>query len=80
MSAFSTVERAFQIARAGDCQSLNDLRVSLKREGYGDAVAHTSFPMVRRQLNDLMRGRAPVAPVKLERRKHRTLRLNYGQP
>jgi hypothetical protein len=80
MPAFSTVERAFQLARAGGCQSLDDLRNLLKQEGYADAAAQTSFPMVRRQLNDLMRGRATMAPVRPERRKRATLRLNYGQP
>lgn len=80
MPAFSTVERAFQIALAGGCQSLDDLRNLLKREGYVDAAAQTSFPMVRRQLNGLMRGLATTAPAKLDRRKRATRRLNYGQP
>ncbi len=78
MPAFSTVERAFQIARSGDCESLEDLRAILTREGYGDAVAQTSFPFVRKQLRDLLQGRAASRPPKVERtRKRAVLGLSF---
>lgn len=71
MSAYSTIERAFQIAGAGKCQSLDDIRALLKREGYVDATEQTSFPVVRRQLTDLMQGRASSSPLKAARRRKR---------
>lgn len=81
MPAYSTIERAFQIARLPDCTSLDELRSKLTREGYGDAVAQTSFPFVRKQLQDLIQGRAPSAPRKLERnRKRAVLDLTFEHP
>ena len=78
MPAFSTVERAFQLARSGDCETLDDLRATLAREGYVDAVAQTSFPFVRKQLRDLLNGRAASKPVKAERsRKRSVLTLSF---
>jgi hypothetical protein len=78
MPALSTVERAFQLARAGACQSIVDLRVLFRREGHTDAVAQTSYPFVRKQLNDAIHGRVPTALIKTERRKRRG-RLNLGR-
>lgn len=71
MPAYSTVERAFQIARSGECQTLDDVRAMLTREGHSDANAQTSFPLVRRQLSDLIAGRAPSAPRSPVRRRRR---------
>ena len=73
MPAYSAIERAFQVARSGECQTLDDIRALLKREGYSNATEHTSFPVVRRQLNDLMQGRAPSPPPKAERRRKRAV-------
>jgi len=58
MPAYSTVERAFQLAQSGGCQSIEDLRAALSHEGYSNAVAQTNSPLVRRQLLGLMRARA----------------------
>lgn len=81
MPAYSTIERAFEIARSPDCTSLDELRSKLTREGYTDAVAQTSFPFVRKQLQDLMQGRAPSAPRKTERtRKRVALGLSFEHP
>ena len=78
MPAYSTVERAFQLARSGECQSIEDLRSMLSREGYSDAGAQTSFPLVRKQLMDLMLGRTARAPRKIERtRKRNPLNLYF---
>jgi len=71
MPAYSTIERAFEIARSQDCHSLDELRSKLSREGYADAVAQTSFPFVRKQLQDLMQGRTASSPKKLERSRKR---------
>jgi hypothetical protein len=81
MRAYSTIERAFEIARSPDCTSLDELRSKLTHEGYTDAVAQTSFPFVRKQLQDLMQGRAPSAPRKAERsRKRAVLGLSFEHP
>ena len=78
MPAYSTVERAFQLARSGECQSIDDLRTMLSHEGYSDAVAQTSFPLVRKQLLDLMLGRTARKPRKAERpRKRNPLTLHF---
>jgi hypothetical protein len=69
MPTYSTVERAFQIARSGECQSLDDVRTMLTREGHTDASAQTSFPLVRKQLQDLLTGRTGSAPRPLARRR-----------
>ena len=78
MSAYSTVERAFQLARSGECQSIEALRAMLSHEGYSDAVAQTSFPLVRKQLLDLMLGRTVITARKVERpRKRNPLTLHF---
>jgi hypothetical protein len=73
MPAYSAIERAFQVAGSGECQSLEDIRALLKREGYSNATEHTSFPVVRRQLKDLMHGRAPSPPPRAERPRKRAV-------
>ena len=81
MPAYSTIERAFEIARSPDCSSLDELRSKLTREGYTDAVAQTSYPFVRKQLQDLMQGRTPSAPRKSDRsRKRAVLGLSFEHP
>jgi hypothetical protein len=78
MPAYSTVERAFELAQSGGCQSIDDLRAMLSHEGYSNAVAQTSFPLVRKQLLDLMLGRAVGMPPKKERlRKRNPLNLHF---
>lgn len=48
-----TVERAFQLARSGDCASLEDIRVLLAKEGYELVSAHLAGPTLRRALLQL---------------------------
>jgi hypothetical protein len=69
MTTYSTLERAFQVAKSNTCQSLDELRAILAREGFTDAVAQTSFPLIRKQLQDLMLGRDARQPPKTERRR-----------
>jgi hypothetical protein len=57
MPPLSTVERAFQIASEGPRASIADLRQQLLDEGYFNAVDQTSYPLIRKQLSALMRGR-----------------------
>lgn len=48
----TALERAFDLANSGACDSIDDIRRSLRREGYGDAqIIGTTL---RRQLRVLM--------------------------
>lgn len=49
-----TVERAFQLARSGKCQSLRDVRQKLRREQYDAVEAHVTGTLGR-QLTALMK-------------------------
>jgi len=44
------LERAFELARSGDCNSIDDIRRRLKAEQYSQVDAHLSGATVRRQL------------------------------
>lgn len=44
------VERAYQLADAGEVQSLRELEVRLSSEGYSDARRQLDGPSLRRQL------------------------------
>jgi hypothetical protein len=52
--AEGTVARAFEIARAGACKSLDDIRRQLKREGYSAIDEHFSGPTIKKQLAALI--------------------------
>jgi hypothetical protein len=49
-----TVERAFELARDGSCQSVEDIRRSLANEGYEGVRAHLAGAAISRQLKDLL--------------------------
>jgi len=51
----SIIERAFELARAGDCATIDDIRKRLKAERYSQVDAHLAGTSVRRQLLDLCR-------------------------
>ena len=77
---YSTLERAFQLAELGPPATLKDIRVLLKAEGYSDALAHTSFQSVRKQLRQTIRKRLAAAPHANERNRARivgVLHLNW---
>ena len=50
-----TLERAFELARTGECTSVDDIRKRLKAEQYSQVDAHLAGASVRRQLLDLCR-------------------------
>ncbi|MES3151477.1 hypothetical protein [Sphingomonas faeni] len=50
----TTVERAFELARSGSCNSVNDLRQRLRREGYDAVHIHLHGASINKQLVDLM--------------------------
>ena len=53
MTETSTIERAFALARSGSCTSVQDIRVSLKRERFDNVEAHLAGPSLARQLRAL---------------------------
>lgn len=56
-SEISTVERAFQLARAGPCHSVNDIRERLLREGHANVLSHISGMSIKKQLNAILAAR-----------------------
>ncbi|MDQ2893414.1 MAG: hypothetical protein M3R64_10065 [Pseudomonadota bacterium] len=52
--ALSTLERALQLARSGKCRSVNDVRQTLRREGYDAVHQHLNGAAINRQLTDLL--------------------------
>jgi hypothetical protein len=53
MQAPTTLERAFALARSGSCLSVQDIRVTLKRERFEHVEAHLAGPSLGRQLRSL---------------------------
>jgi hypothetical protein len=54
MTGENPLERAFHLARSGECQDMNELEQRLKREGFVSVQNHLSGPSIRRQLRDMM--------------------------
>ena len=50
----TTLERAFQLARSGDCTSMSDLAKVLKRERYDSVDSQLTGPKLRVQLRTIM--------------------------
>ncbi len=48
----TTLERAFDLAKSGDCQNIGELRQRLKAGGH--AAEQVSGPMLMRQLRGLL--------------------------
>jgi hypothetical protein len=46
----TTIERAFELARSGPCESLEEVRTQLKRERHEAVDSHLSGPSIGRQL------------------------------
>jgi hypothetical protein len=61
------IERAFELAQSGTCQSLDELRSQLKRERYESVDSHMAGPTLGRQLRKLFQERrtdqAPAGPT-----------------
>ncbi len=51
----TTVERAFELAREGACQSLTDIRRELSREKFANIDSHLDGRSLRTQLKTLMK-------------------------
>lgn len=48
-----TLERAFALARSGECVSVGEIRLRLKKERCDSVEAHLSGPSISRQLRAL---------------------------
>lgn len=53
MSEPTLLERAYALARSGECSTLDDIRRQLKSEKYESVDAHVTSPSVRRDLRQL---------------------------
>ena len=63
MQSPTTLERAFALARSGSCASVQDIRLTLKRERFDNVEAHLAGPSLARQLRALCEAaRADAAP------------------
>jgi hypothetical protein len=54
MRVENPLERAFQLARSGECGDIKELEMRLKNEGFARVQIHLAGPLIRRQLRDLM--------------------------
>lgn len=53
----TTIERAFQLAKAGTCRSVTDIRNQLSVEGYDGVHGHLDGMSIKRQLNAALAAR-----------------------
>jgi hypothetical protein len=53
MTAPTTIERAFALARSGTCRTVNDIRMQLRAERFDLIEAHLAGPAITRQLRQL---------------------------
>lgn len=58
-----TVVRAFELARSGGCESVQEIEKALIREDYEDVLAHLTGPLIRTQLRDLIAGAGEKQPA-----------------
>jgi hypothetical protein len=49
----TTIERAYALARSGECAGVADIKAKLKREGYGDVAGQLYGPTLQRALREL---------------------------
>jgi len=56
--ATGTIARAFEIAREGNCESMDDIRRQLEREHYQGVQAHLSGALIKKQLGEILRAKS----------------------
>jgi hypothetical protein len=44
------IERAYQLAKSGGCESLDEIKARLQKEGYSSVEQHLSAPVLSRTL------------------------------
>jgi hypothetical protein len=57
----STVARAFQLARSGNCRTMDELRKALKAEKHDAVDGHLTSGSLTKQLRALLRVSQPAA-------------------
>ncbi len=57
----STLERAFQLARAGACHSIDEIRQQLNLEGYENVHGHLHGASLQKQLKAALAARGVKA-------------------
>ena len=55
MSQGHPIARAFELARSGQCRSIEDIRRKLKSEQYENVDGHINGNMIKRQLIEAMK-------------------------
>jgi hypothetical protein len=63
MAGSNTIERAYQLAKSGECASLGDIRRRLSAEGCEQVTQHLSGRSIQQALRQLLGAGAPCAPV-----------------
>jgi len=63
-----TLERAFALARSGECASVGEIRMRLKKERCDSVEAHLSGPSISKQLRALCDAarKAPAPAAELQ--------------
>lgn len=57
------IERAFQLARSGDCRNLGEIQQALSREQFTQIQAHLGGRAIKAQLLKLIaKAEAPIPP------------------
>lgn len=59
----STIIRAFELAKSGECRSIYEIEKRLSKEGYVDAAGHLNGMTIRNQLNQMLYGLKVSGPV-----------------
>ena len=49
----TTIERAYQLARSGECATVSEIKSKLRSEGYGDVAGQLYGPTIQRSLRQL---------------------------
>lgn len=57
------IERAFELARSGDCASIEEIRSQLKRESHASVDSHLGSPLLGRQLRKLCAEHRATEPL-----------------
>jgi hypothetical protein len=63
MNDVTTLERAFALARSGTCASIDEIRLTLKRERFDQIDAHLAGHSIKRQLRALCEAARASEPV-----------------
>jgi len=59
----TTVERAFDLAETGSCETVNDIRSQLKREQHESVDAHLAGSSIQKQLRARLERKRAAIPI-----------------